>query len=244
MAEMPVSPAEWCRRILTALCERGAEGEDAAYLQLLLTCLIDLAPPAEQFDSLLDRYRRDRRVGIAEAATVLQRAWRRATAADSPVMLSLEERLRIAGAWLDQERARAAVVQVQAERVRIDVYGGGHCSLGPLELRHEQAGRTVLRGRLGVEDTPAVERYEVRLRLIGAVLADVPCQPFELFITPRAVVVEGAAGYFQVFTSETLARLAEVAVAQRRHARGESGEGPPAEARASIPQPLPGTRGS
>jgi hypothetical protein len=213
------APAAWCRRILATLCERAAEGEEAAYLQLLLTCLIDLDPPADEFDGLLARYRRDHRPGIAEAAAVLQDAWQRATApeAEAPE-ISLAERLRIAGALLDQARARAAVVQVSPERLRIDLYGGGRYSLGPLELRHELAGRTVLRGRVVGDDPRTLQRHEVRLRVIGFALMDIPSQAYEVFVTPRAVVVEGAAGYFQVFTEERLARLAEAAMAQRQPA--------------------------
>lgn len=217
-ADQHLSPAAWCRRILATLCERAAEGEEAAYLQLLLTCLIDLDPPADEFDGLLERYRRDHRPGIAEAAAVLQHAWHRATApeAEAPE-IPLAERLRLAGALLDQARARAAVVQVSPERLRIDLYGGGRYSLGPLELRHELAGRTVLRGRV-LDDPRALQRHEVRLRLIGFALLDVPPQAYEVFVTPRAIVVEGAAGHFQVFTEETLARLAAAAVAQRQPA--------------------------
>jgi hypothetical protein len=217
VAEASVSPAAWCRRILATLCERAVDGEEAAYLQLLLTCLIDLDPPPAEFDALLERYRRDHRPGIAEAATVVQQAWRRATtpAAESDAP-SLAEQLRLAGALLDQAGARAAVVQVQPDRLRIDVYGGERYSLGPLELRHELAGRTVLRGRVTVDAPLALARHEGRLRLIGFALMEVPPQGYEVFVTPRAVVVEGASGYFAVFTPDTLARLAELALAQRQ----------------------------
>jgi hypothetical protein len=121
----------------------------------------------------------------------------------------LQETLRTLGARLDDAGARAAYITVTPEQVLLQTFGElTACSLDPLELRLEVASRLALRGRVAPADPSAPPPYETRLRLVGSGLEDQPPQAYELFVTPRTIVVEGSEGYYRSCTLDELVQRA------------------------------------
>jgi hypothetical protein len=213
-----LTPREWCERVLAALRQRRRAGPGVAYMEMMLTYLIGLDPPHEEFGELLARYIGDVGPGIAGAADLLQASWQRAEAL--PAAPPLAETLRLLGGLLDDAGTALARLSLTPESVLLQALGPvQERALGPTELQQEIAARTALRGQLPPAaparpsalvppDAPApADRYEPLLRNLGAALAAAPPQSFEVYVTPRAVVVEGSAGYFQIFTRAQLAAL-------------------------------------
>jgi hypothetical protein len=225
-----LTPREWCERVLAALRQRKRAGPGVAYMEMMLTYLIELDPPHEEFGELLARYIGDVGPGIAGAADLLQASWRRAEALPAPPPLA--ETLRTLGGLLDDAGTALARLSLAPESVLLQALGPvQERALGPAELQQEIAARTALRGQVpsdpaaaptavGSPDAPArpdrseppdtpvpADRYEPLLRNLGAALAAEPPQSYEVYVTPRAVVVEGSAGYFAVFTRPQLAAL-------------------------------------
>ena len=194
-----LTPREWCERVLVALRQRKRAGQDLAYMEMMLTYFIDLNPPHEEFGELLARYIAGAGGGLAGAADLLQQSWRRGESAPPP---PLPETLRTLGGLLDDAGAPLARLTVGPEMVVFQVLSlARERTLGATELRQEIAARSALRGQL---PSVADVRYERLLRQIGEALAAQPAQSYELYVTPRAVVVEGSAGYFAVFTRDQL----------------------------------------
>ena len=95
---------------------------------------------------------------------------------------------------------------------------------GLLELSQEVAARTVLRVQVPPSDPASPERYETRLRAVGAELDAEPAQAYELVVTRRTIVVEGSAGYYRVCTAEGLAPQLRKLVTQRQETNGNAAE--------------------
>ena len=185
-------------------------------MEVLLISIIELDPTLEAFDELLARYAASARPGIAEPAANVEAAWRRARAAIPVTRPSLPETLRVLGAILDEMGARAAYLAVRPDVAVVQTCGPEpqQRRLGPQELAQESAARSVLRGQVAVDDATGSERYEPRLRVVGAELADEPPQTFELVVGRRVVEVGGSEGYIRVFLPEELSELARAAASQ------------------------------
>jgi hypothetical protein len=220
-SQSPLTPRAWCRRVLTALHERATPGSNVGDLPMLLAYLIELNPSAELFAELLARCSADSRPGVADAARVLQRSWERGlSGADVLPLPPLAEILRTLGALLDASGARGAYLAVTPDVVRVQTFGEQSIvDLGAQELRQEIAAYTALRGQ--VPAGPTDVRHETRLRAIGMALDAEPSQSYELAVMPRAVLVEGTAGYYRVFTADDLADLVAAAARQRQAGSGE-----------------------
>ncbi|HEY7060339.1 MAG TPA: hypothetical protein VII06_02585 [Chloroflexota bacterium] len=212
----PLTPRAWCRRVLAALHERAAPGTNVGDLPMLLAYFSELDPSPALFADLLARCASDPRPGVADAAQVLKRSWERGLSGDEVFPTPpLAEVLRTLGALLDASSARGAYLAVTADAVRIQTFGEhAIVDLGATELRQEIAAYTALRGQ--VPDPLAAERHETRLRALGALLDGEAPQAYELAVMPRAVIVEGTAGYFHMFTADELARLVDAAARQRQ----------------------------
>lgn len=216
--EVALSPQAWCRRILGSLLQRKIEGPEAGDLEMLLTYFIELNPSAAAFTDLLARYATDSRVGMAEAAGLLQRSWLRGRsgAAREP-MPPLAESLRAVGGGLDEAFARAAYIVTEPDSLQVQTFGElTQRTLGPQELHQEISARTALRGQVMPPDRTTLERYETRLRTVGSLLEGEPAQSFGIVVTRRTVVVEGSEGYYNVFTNEHLAALLQGIVSRRQ----------------------------
>src|SRR4051794_36509818 len=188
---------------------------------MLLAYFIELAPSPELFADLLARCAADTRPGVADAARVLQRAWEHGlSGAEVIPQPPLAEILRTLGALLDASSARGAYLAVAPDAVRVQTFGDQSIvDLGALELRQEIAAYTVLRGQ--VPAAPEADgRHETRLRAIGLELDAEPSQPYGLAVMPRAVLVEGTAGYYRVFTADDLTALVAAAARQRQAGNG------------------------
>jgi hypothetical protein len=222
-AEPPAtpSPQAWCRRILTALSQRKLQTREAGELEMMLVSFIEMAPAPEAFDKLLARYVADARPGIAEAATLLQRSWRQGQfQAEAEPRITLEETLRVLGGLLDDARARAAFVVLTPDGAQMQAFGETHqWELTTADIARESAARSALRGQVQVGDVTVPDRLERALRAAGAALETEPQQTYELAVTHRALVAEGSAGYFHVFSFDELAVLLRAAIEQRQ-ARG------------------------
>ena len=88
-------------------------------------------------------------------------------------------------------------------------------TLGPLELHHENAGRNALRSQVLPGDEAAPERFESRLRVVGAMLESQPVQGYEIVVGQHLIEVEGDDGYCHVFTAEEITALIAEAAEQR-----------------------------
>jgi hypothetical protein len=199
-----LTPKEWCERVLAALRQRKGGGPGAAYMEMMLTYLIDLDPRREEFDKLLARYIGDVGSGLAGAADLLQQSWQRAESATGAPPLT--ETLRTLGGVLDDARAPLAHLSIGPERVLFQPLAPvSSRTLNPTELRQESAARAALRGQVPPDAATAPGRYEPLMRALGVALAIEPEQSFEVYVTPRAIVVEGSAGYFAVFTRDQFA---------------------------------------
>jgi hypothetical protein len=193
-------PTPWCRTILTALEQHGAADRVAGQLGLLLCSLIEMELAPDDFGRLLARYAVDPRPDIAEAAGMLQSAWARATEAPgpAPLPLPLPEQLGLLGRLLDEAGAHAAYVSLGPAGATIQGCGPTpfERTLGPLELQHEHARRSVDAGAPAGPD-----RFETRLRLVGALLERQAAPAYELFVGPHCVEVEGSDGSCRLFPS-------------------------------------------
>jgi hypothetical protein len=207
--QSPTIPEVWCRRILAALSQRRTADRSAVHLEILLTYFIEMKPGPEGFGDLLARHADSGRAGLAEAAQVLQRAWQDGHGAEHVAGPPLQETLRTLGARIDDAGVRAAYLTVTPDTAQIQTLGQlSECTLDPLELRLEIAARTTLRGQIAAPAPHAPVRYETRLRAVAADLMDAPEQAYELFVTPRTVVVEGSDGYYRPWTlDDVLAAL-------------------------------------
>ncbi len=211
---LALDPCAWCRNALSTLTQRRLPGQDIAYLSLLLTCFIELAPSPETFGDLLARYAADRRPGIAEAARIIQRAWRReyrgvAESRRPP----LQETLRTLGGLLDEAGAKIACLAVGPEQTRVQTFGEArqrHLGLG--DLQREIAGRVARRGQVLPTDPTAPTRFETLLRAVGAMLDSEPDLAYQLVVTPDQVVVDSGDGTPQVFTAPQLSALLRAAI--------------------------------
>ncbi|HLH26780.1 MAG TPA: ATP-binding protein [Chloroflexota bacterium] len=226
-APAALSPREWCDRILTSLRRRMAQGPGVPYLQMVLTYFIEMDPAPDAFGDLLHEASADARPRMAAAARVLQRAWAQGyveAAATAPP--SLQQTLRTLGGLVDEAGGRGAYLGVTPGRAQLQVFGeAGRLDLGWLELSQQVAARTVLRGQGPAADPTATERFETRLRLIGAELDERPLQWYELVATPRLIVVEGSAGYYHEYGLQEIAAGLARAVDGRRPGAGARGEG-------------------
>jgi hypothetical protein len=198
-------PTPWCRTILTALEQHGAADRVAGSLGLLLCSLIEMELAPDDFGRLLARYAVDPRRDIAEAAGMLQAAWARATAATAPtpLPLPLPEQLGLLGRLLDEAGAHAAYVSLDSAGAVIQGCGPTpyQCTLSPLELQHEHARRSTGSGAERAADPAVPDRFETRLRLVGALLEGQAAHAYELFVGPHCVEVEGSDGSCQLFPS-------------------------------------------
>jgi hypothetical protein len=226
-ADHPLTPRDWCYRVLTAVRSRTASGREAGTLETLLSYFIERNPTVAEFEDLLERYAGDGRSDIAAAGTVLRRAWQRAhQGAAVSLVVPLQEVLRTIGGLLDEWGAHAACVSVDLEPQRLYLFGErqpgelAHVNLGPVELGREIAARTALRGQVPLEDLPWWERYEPRLRVVGADLDVEPRQSYRILVTRQTVVIEGSAGYYRVCTSEGLESQIQTFLAQRQGPSG------------------------
>ncbi|HLH27235.1 MAG TPA: hypothetical protein VK066_32345 [Chloroflexota bacterium] len=207
--------------MLRALHERAAPSTNVGDLPMLLAYFVELDPSPELFADLLGRCAADPRPGVADAARVLQRAWQRGLqGAEVLPQPPLAEVLRTLGALLDAANARGAYLVVAPDAVRVQTFGDqGIVDLGATELRQEIAAHTALRGQLPPAAEPTV-RHASRLRAIGLALDAEPSQTYELAVMPRAVLVEGSAGYCRVFTADDLAALLAAATRRRQTDHG------------------------
>jgi hypothetical protein len=205
LAESPsvlLTPREWCARVLTALRQRKAAGQDVAYLEMMLTYFIEVDPRHEEFGELLARFISG--PGVAGAADLLQCSWQRGEEPAEPP--PLPETLRTLGGLLDDFQTPLARLSLETDSTLVQpLVPLNELALGPVELQQEISARTALRGQVATDDSADAERYERLLRVVGTALATKPAQSYDLIVTPRVVIVEGSAGYFRVFTREELA---------------------------------------
>jgi hypothetical protein len=201
-------PTAWCHAILTALEQRGANDREAGHLGILLSTLIEMQLAPADFDHLLARYAADPRPGIAAAAGSLQRAWARAIHGAASGPLPLQDQLRTLGSLLDDARAHAAYLSVGPAGASIQGCGPTpyQRTLGMLELHHENASRSALRGHGPAANLVAHDRFETRLRIVGALLEPQPEETYKLFVGPHYVEVERSDGSCQVFTPSEIAQ--------------------------------------
>jgi hypothetical protein len=197
-----LTPREWCGRVLTALLQRKAAGQDTAYLEMMLTYFVEIDPPHEEFGELLARFITG--PGVVGAADLLQHSWLRGEETAEPP--PLPETLRTLGGLLDDFQTRLARLAIAPDSTLVQpLLPANELTLGPVELQQEVSARLALRGQVAAEDPATSDRYEPLLRAVGVALAAEPPQTYEVIVTPRVVVVEGSAGYFGVFTRDQLA---------------------------------------
>jgi signal transduction histidine kinase/CheY-like chemotaxis protein len=217
-----LSPKDWCERILASLTRRMAQGAAVPYLNMVLTYFIELNPDANAFTELLKEATADPRPRMADAARRLQCAWQQGYVADATAPPpTVQETLRTLGGLIDEAAARGAYLGLTRGRAQLQVFGETwRLNLEGCELSQHVAARTVLRGQGPTADPAAADRFETRLRLIGAHLEPLPLQWYELVATPRLVAVEGSAGYYHEYSlkeiAEGLARAVELREAAER----------------------------
>ena len=108
----------------------------------------------------------------------------------------------------DEAVPEAGFVAVMGGSTKVQPFGEWTPrALEPLELLHEIAARTALRGQIRRADPTDPHRYETRLRAVGVALDAQPRQAYRLLVSRQTVVAEGSAGYFKLFTAERLAPL-------------------------------------
>jgi hypothetical protein len=81
-ARAPLPPAAWCRRVFTSISKQETNSPVTGHVGMLLTYFMEVEPAAAEFDASLERFTHDQRPRIAEAAALLQSAWRRTAVAD------------------------------------------------------------------------------------------------------------------------------------------------------------------
>jgi hypothetical protein len=221
-----LSPHAWCEGLLRALRGRPVEGPDVAYLERLLEHFLMLEAPASEFGGLLVDYLQSAPPSDPDTADRLQRSWLRAELGGASPVRSLQETLRTLGALLDEADLRGSEVvslEIDAERVAVGTLGRfRRREFDALRLRQQSAARIALRGHVMPPTNPmALNRYEPRLRAVGAALDREPPQSYQISVTPNVVVVEGSAGYRHGFTPGQLTDLLQQTMSQRR--RSDSG---------------------
>ena len=205
--DAPLSPQTWCQRVLASLSHRRLQAQKTQELELLLSYLITLDPTPAAFADLLAEHAADSRQLHAEVAQGLEQAWLRAQIADVPVPAPpLQETLRTLGGILDDYDTQAGFVSVVGGSSQLQPFGEWQPrALDPPALLHEIAARTALRGQL-VRPNPAdPNRYETRLRAVGAHLDAEPPQTYQFLVSRQTIVIEGSRGYYRVCTTDGLA---------------------------------------
>jgi hypothetical protein len=180
---------------------------------MLLVYCIECDPSFEAFTPLLARFAADPRAGIAAAAGLLQDAWQRIWTEDVSAAPPMQESLRTLGGLLDDAEAQAAYIAISPEGVQLQQRDSSGAltarALNTMTLQQELAARTALRGQVPAVDPTDPERYEPRLRALGAELDAEPAQSYQLLVTRRTIAVAGSAGYDRTFSGPELqARLA------------------------------------
>jgi len=180
---------------------------------MLLVYCIECDPSVEAFTPLLARFAADPREGIATAANLLQDAWQRIWTEDVSAAPPMQEALRTLGGLLDDAEAQAAYIAISPEGVQLQQRDSSGVltarELNTVTLQQELAARTALRGQVPAVDPTDPERYEPRLRALGAELDAEPAQSYQLLVTRRTIAVAGSAGYDRTFSgAELQARLA------------------------------------
>ncbi len=212
-----LQPVDWCYHVLDALRQRRGDDPETGHLEMLLSSFIELRPAPDAFATLLARYAADPRAGIADAAQALQRAWEKALRASLPAALCLSDCLRTLGGLLDDAGARAAYLSVRPDGAVVQGCGPTPYlrALGRLELCQENAGRSALRGQVGAPDPADRQRFETRLRAVGAAVESRPGQSYELVVGPHLIEVESDDGYCHVFRPEEIDALLRQAALDR-----------------------------
>jgi hypothetical protein len=223
---LSLSPHAWCEGLLRALHARPVEGPDVEYLERLLGHFVGVDPPANEFGALLVDYLQSAPPSDPATADRLQRSWLRAELGGASPVRSLQETLRTLGALLDEADLRGSEVvslEVDAERAAVGTLGRfRRREFDPLRLRQQSAARMALRGQMMPRTNPtALDRYEPRLRAVGAALDREPPQSYRIAVTPNVVVVEGSAGYRHGFTPAQLAALLQQTMSQRQPSGSE-----------------------
>jgi hypothetical protein len=217
ISETELTPQAWCERVLGALTRRRLEARKSQRLELLLRYFIDLDPATAEFDALLARHATDVRPTNAAIAQQLEEAWLRTRiGATTMPLLPLQETLRTLGALLDEYEAEAGYVSVVGGSTRVQPFGDWTPrAQEPLELLHEIAARTALRGQIRHADPTDPTRYETRLRAVGIKLDAMPRQAYQLLVSRQTIVVEGSAECYEVFTTDSLAPHLQTLVTRR-----------------------------
>jgi hypothetical protein len=216
LPDAALTPRTLCRRILTAVRQRLHPDRELSYLEMLLTYFIDLDPSPESFAGQLDEYVADARPGIGEAAATLRAAWQRSQQQAQEPTLPLPEMLRLLGAALDTEHAAMATLEVQPAEVTLRMFGllqEEHWDARAFQM--ERAARQALRGHVPATDPAAEAHYEPMLRALGSVLEAEPPQAYTVVVARQLVGVEGARGYFRLFSVADLLARAQAGQRQR-----------------------------
>jgi hypothetical protein len=216
LPDAALTPRALCRRILSAVRQRLHSDYELSYLEMLLTYFIDRNPSPASFADQLDQYVADARPGIAEAAATVRAAWQRSQQQVQEPTLPLPEMLRLLGAALDTQQAAMATLHVQPGAVTLRIFGllqEEH--FDAQALQHEHAARQALRGHVPATSPPAAARYEPLLRALGTILEAEPPQTYTLVVTSQVVGVEGARGYFRLFSVADLLAQAQARQRQR-----------------------------
>jgi hypothetical protein len=218
----PLTPQEWCRHALAAVAQRKLNAQEAGHLEMLLVYCIECDPAAEAFAPLLARFAADPRAGIAAAASLLLEAWHRIWTAEAATSPPLQEGLRTLGGLLDDAGAQAAYIAISPDGMHLQQRDSDGTlvarALDPLTLQQELAARTALRGQVAPADPTDPERYETRLRALGAELDNEPPQSYQLLVTRQTMAVAGSAGYDRTFTGAELSAILSALLDQRRDA--------------------------
>jgi hypothetical protein len=212
-----MTPQAWCGRVLGALTRRRLEARKSQRLELLLRYFMDLDPSIQDFDALLARHAADARPTNAAVAQQLEQAWLRTRIGTLQMpLLALQETLRTLGALLDEYDTAAGYIAVVGGSTTVQPLGEWKPrAIEPLELLHEIAARTALRGQIRHADPTDPHRYETRLRAVGAELDLLPRQAYQLLVSRQTVVVEGSADCYEVYTTDTLAPRLQTLLTRR-----------------------------
>ena len=213
-SDASLTPQALCRRILDALRHRLRADHESTYLEMLLTYVIDLDPTADEFDVLLARYVADGRLGIADAARILQEARRRSAPDSPPPLPPLSETLRTLGALVDEIGAPVATIELTDHGAQVCYFGEvERRTLSPLEVQQESSTRAALRGQVAA--TGPV-RYEVLLRTLGTLLEREYAPSYRLLVTPELIGVHTGTGHYAGFQREELMAHQQPTRRQRR----------------------------
>jgi hypothetical protein len=216
-----MTPQEWCRHVLNALVQRKLTTQQAGHVEVLLAYFIECDPTADELTALLARFVADPRPGIAAAAATLQGPWVRSrTVEETPTAPPLQEVLRTLGGLLDEAGAQAAYVAIGAEGVQLQQRQPSGslavCEMDSVTLWQQLAARTALRGQVPPLDPTDPQRFETRLRALGAQLDALSPQGYQLLVTRQTIAVAGSDGYDRIFSSEEIAAILTALVNHRQ----------------------------